>query len=67
MTMHMCKESTKTDITEIIQKAALKEGAALIGFAPVERYATLPKECGPQPQEVFPGAKTVISFAVQMR
>jgi epoxyqueuosine reductase len=54
------------DLTENLRELALAKGAALVGFAPVERFETLPLECGPKPQEVYPGARSVIAFAVQM-
>ena len=53
-------------LTSLLEQTAKEEGAALVGFAPVERYDLLPPQCGPRPQDVFPGAKTAISIAVQM-
>jgi len=57
---------TPITLTESLRAAALDEGASLLGFAPVERYETLPRQCGPRPTDVFPGAKSVIALAVQM-
>ncbi|MDD5706636.1 MAG: hypothetical protein PHR35_11995 [Kiritimatiellae bacterium] len=53
-------------LTRAVRDLALAEGAALVGFAPVERFNTLPRECGPRPTDVFPEARTAISIAVQM-
>ncbi len=54
------------NLTKAIEELALSEGAHLIGFGPVERYEKLPKKCGPRPQDVYPGAKTVIAMAVRL-
>ncbi|MDD5603832.1 MAG: hypothetical protein PHG48_07160, partial [Eubacteriales bacterium] len=53
-------------LTREIEELAMREGAAHIGFGPVERYAELPRKCGPRPTDVYPAAKTVVSMAVQM-
>lgn len=53
-------------LTSKIERVAQTEGAALVGFAPVGRYDKLPVQCGNKPEDVLPGAKSVVSFAVQM-
>jgi epoxyqueuosine reductase QueG len=56
----------KSSLTGRIADAAKKEGAALVGFAPAERFSKLPVQCGNRPGDVLRGARYVVSFAVQM-
>lgn len=66
MTTSKNNKIDQTSLAEQVRNFAKREGAALIGFAPVERFNTLPVQCGPKPQDVYPAAKYVVAIAVQM-
>lgn len=55
---------SSTVLTEEIKELALREGAALIGIAPVDRFQGAPR--GHHPAEIVKGARTVISFAIPL-
>lgn len=50
------------DLTEKVRKAALENGAALVGFAPIERFSEAPPEF--HPHTIYPHTKTVIVVCV---
>ena len=52
------------NLTSEIRSFILGKGAALVGVAPVERFAKAPK--GYQPQDILPEATNVIVFAFPM-
>ncbi len=50
------------ELTEKIRQAALADGAALIGFGPVERFANAPPQH--HPHAIFPATRTAIAIAI---
>jgi epoxyqueuosine reductase QueG len=50
------------DLTERVRQAAMDAGAALVGFAPISRFANAPELV--HPRTIFPPTKTVIAVAV---
>ncbi len=52
------------NMTDELKQFALDNGADLIGVAPVERFEEAPQ--GYRPEDILPGAKTVISCARRM-
>ncbi|MBN1632296.1 MAG: epoxyqueuosine reductase [Thermoleophilia bacterium] len=51
-------------MNDSLKKLAAECGADLCGIAPVERFADAP--AGFHPHDVFPGARSVVAFAVRM-
>lgn len=56
--------SEETDLTTRVREAALELGADLVGVAPVDRFVGAPR--GFHPLDVYPGARTVLVFAVRL-
>ncbi len=49
-------------LTEQVRSTALEAGAALVGFAPIERFDAAPPEL--HPRTIFPQTRTVVAIAV---
>ena len=56
--------ATLANRTDEVRGIALGEGAALIGFAPVERWEQAPE--GHRPRDFVPKAKSVITFGMRI-
>ncbi|MBI2877994.1 MAG: epoxyqueuosine reductase [Candidatus Tectomicrobia bacterium] len=52
------------NLTEEIRELVLREGGDLFGVAPVERFAEAP--AGHRPADILPGARAVVSFALNI-
>ncbi|MBN2449059.1 MAG: hypothetical protein JXR77_01640 [Lentisphaeria bacterium] len=48
--------------TQAVRGVAIESGAALVGFAPMSRFAAAPPEC--HPHTIFPQARTAIAIAL---
>jgi epoxyqueuosine reductase QueG len=51
-------------LNEEIEELILREGADLVGFAPSERFSMAPD--GHRPEDILPGARSVVSFALNV-
>ena len=56
--------ATVTDLTTEVKNLTRSEGAALVDFAPVERFENAPK--GHRPGDFIPKAKSVIAFGMRI-
>lgn len=56
--------ATVADLTTGVKNFARSERAALVGFAPIERFKNAPK--GHRPGDFIPKAKSVIAFGMRI-
>lgn len=56
------KGTGMASLTDHVRRVALDEGAALVDFAPIERFHDAPPAC--HPATIFPQTKTAIAIAL---